>query len=111
MRLAIEEWNKESAGYRQIVEQFNVPWSTLHDRLKNNNKIITGAKKGFAGGFSKSLHRRTGTGLVYVHPSHGRSSSWTKQRRCTTRCIPDGRAGTIFHTTLTTILRWQEMTG
>ncbi|KAK2189837.1 hypothetical protein NP493_96g13046 [Ridgeia piscesae] len=50
MRLAIEEWEKGSAGYRQIGEQFNVPWSTLRDRLKNNNKIITGAKKGFAGG-------------------------------------------------------------
>ena len=53
MRLAIEEWKKGSAGYRQIGEQFNVPWSTLHDRLKNNNTIITGAKKGFAGGFRK----------------------------------------------------------
>ena len=55
MKLAIEEWKKGSAGYRQIGEQFNVPWSTLRDRLKNNNKIITGAKKGFAGGgFEKS---------------------------------------------------------
>ena len=48
MRLAIEEWKKGSAGYRQIGEQFN-----LRDRIKNNNKIITGAKKGFAGGFRK----------------------------------------------------------
>ncbi|KAK2180315.1 hypothetical protein NP493_450g01010 [Ridgeia piscesae] len=48
-----EEWKKGSAGYRQIGEQFNVPWSTLRDRLKNNNNIITGAKKGFAGGFRK----------------------------------------------------------
>ncbi|KAK2190429.1 hypothetical protein NP493_80g03045 [Ridgeia piscesae] len=53
MRLAIEEWKKGSAGYRHIGEQFNVPWSTLRDRLKNNNKIITGAKKGFAGGVQK----------------------------------------------------------
>ena len=48
MRLATEEWKKGSAGYRQIGEQFN-----LRDRIKNNNKIITGAKKGFAGGFRK----------------------------------------------------------
>ncbi|KAK2155252.1 hypothetical protein NP493_2096g00000 [Ridgeia piscesae] len=53
MRLAIEEWKKGSAGYRQIGEQFYAPWSTLRDRVKNNNKIITGAKKGFAGGFRK----------------------------------------------------------
>ena len=53
MRLAIEEWKKGSAGYRQIGEQFNVPWSTLRDRIKNNNKIITGAMKGFVGGFRK----------------------------------------------------------
>ena len=30
--------------------------------------------------------------IVYVHPSHGRSFSWTRQRRRTTHCVPDDRA-------------------
>ena len=54
MRVAIEEWKKGSAVYHQIGKQFNVPWSTLRDRLKNNNKIMTGVKKGFAGFFERS---------------------------------------------------------
>ena len=45
MRLGFEEWKKGSAGYRQIGEQFNVPWSALRDRLNNNNKIIGGFEK------------------------------------------------------------------
>ena len=51
MRLAIEMWNSGDIGYRQVAQQFDVPWSTLRDRIKENNKVITGANKGFAGGF------------------------------------------------------------
>ena len=51
MRLAIELWNSGDIGYRQVAQQFGVPWSMLRDRIKENNKVITGANKWIAGGF------------------------------------------------------------
>ena len=50
--LAIELWNERGAGYRQIASQFNVPWSTLRDRIKNKSRTVTGSKRGLVGGFT-----------------------------------------------------------
>ena len=63
MRLAIEMWNSGDIGYRQVAQQFDVPWSTLRDRIKENNKVITGANKGFAGGFRTVFSEENEGGL------------------------------------------------
>ena len=52
MRLVIELWNERGAGCRQIASQFNVPWSTLRDRIKNKDRTVTGSKRGLVGGFT-----------------------------------------------------------
>lgn len=58
MRLATELWNKGDVGHRQIAKQFNMPWSPLRDRIAKN-RIITGAKNGFAGMLFDPLPERS----------------------------------------------------
>ena len=53
MQRAIQLWNGHKYGYRQAAAQCNVPWSTLRDRIKKKNTIITGSRKGFVGGFHR----------------------------------------------------------
>ena len=47
MRLAIESVRNGRMGYLAASKQFNVPRSTLRDRVKGKNKHVTEAEKGF----------------------------------------------------------------
>ena len=53
MQRAIQLWNSGKYGYRQAAARCNVSWSTLCDRIKKKNTIITGSRKGFVGGFHR----------------------------------------------------------
>ena len=44
MQRAIQLWNGGKYGYRQAAARCNVPWSTLRDRIKKKNTMITGSR-------------------------------------------------------------------
>ena len=53
MRQAIEACESGTMGYGTAALQFDVPKSTLRDRVKQKTKLVTEHDKGFVGGFQK----------------------------------------------------------